>query len=221
MGKILETVRELVDRTLSSIVRDLECRCNPTLLSAINYALFPGGKRIKPIACIKAFEYVGGKGDKILLYACALEMIHTASLIKDDLPAMDNHQERRGKPSLWKHFGEATAMMAADMLSTEAYRILLCQFNVYPLIEVLNAVISMINGQGLDCLGIKGSEVNRLKTASLFEAAYVIGGVIGGGTEEQVAALRLQGYRYGLEFQILDDIKDRDQDELSDRPRLA
>ena len=221
MGKILETRRELVDKALRGIVSDLECRCNPTLLSAINYALLPGGKRIRPLVCIKAYEYVGGKSQGILPYACALEMVHTASLIKDDLPAMDNHQERRGKQSLWKHFGEATAMMASDMLSAEAYRILLIQPEPYPIIEVLNAVISMIGGQCLDCLGIKSAEVNRLKTASLFEACFVIGGIVGKGTDEQLTSLRRQGYRYGLEFQVLDDMKDGSEDRVSERPRIS
>ena len=212
MGQIFN-VREALDNELKRILSSLSFRINVHLLEAVEYSLFPGGKRIRPILCVASYKSINGSDDdKILPYACAIELIHTSSLIKDDLPAMDNHKERRGKPSVWVKFGEATALMAADILNSEAARILINQPQL--LIETINTTINMTNGQDLDCRGVKSLEVNMLKTASLFEAAYVIGGIVGGGTDKQISSLRNKGYLYGIWFQHKDDLKDKGEDSI-------
>jgi geranylgeranyl diphosphate synthase type II len=220
----LETHKMLVDQTLRKLISELESKykINPVLMEAVEYSLFPGGKRIRPILCINAFETIGGTGDKILPYAAALELGHTSSLIKDDLPAMDNHRERRGNPSCWKKFGVATAMMAADLLSFEAFRISLSYPDKRVTIELMDSIISMINGQTLDCLGVRSPQINELKTAKLFEACFVIGAIIGGATEDQIEVFRQQGNKYGIEFQLRDDIQDGDGlSEISRRSSMA
>src|SRR4030043_2007078 len=117
-----------------------------SLYKAIQYSLFAGGKRIRPILSMASFEAVGGKGDGILPFACALEMIHTYSLIHDDLPAMDNDDYRSGKPTCHKVFGEAIAILAGDALLTEAFNIMTerpSQENSYPggvLLDIVNRV---------------------------------------------------------------------------------
>ena len=199
-----------VERGLKQIVQDLIPRINPRILEAIEYSLFPAGKRIRPLLCIQAYESVGGKGDVIIPYACCLELIHTASLIKDDLPCMDNHSTRRDKPTTWKVFGESTAMLAADLISSEAYRILSTAPNRAILTEILNTVLNMSNGQELDVRGIKSTEVNRLKTATLFETCFAIGGMVAGATPEQLSDLRNKGLSFGMDFQLKDDTMDKD-----------
>jgi geranylgeranyl diphosphate synthase type II len=199
----------------------------PTSLhKAIRYSLFAGGKRIRPILSMAAFESVGGKGEGILPFACALEMIHTYSLIHDDLPALDNDDIRRGRPTCHKVFGEAVGILAGDALLTEAFRLMTCR-PIQELslrdgglvLEVINEVAQaagmtgMVGGQILD-IESEGKEVDlpmlqyihTHKTGALILVSVRVGARLGGANEETLKHLTHYGERIGLAFQIADDI---------------
>jgi geranylgeranyl diphosphate synthase, type II len=199
----------------------------PTSLhKAIRYSLFAGGKRIRPILSMAAFEAVGGKGDGILPFACALEMIHTYSLIHDDLPAMDNDDYRRGKPTCHKVFGEAVGILAGDALLTEAFQLMTNQtikelskhrgelvLNVIHEVAQASGISGMVGGQVLD-IESEGKKVDfptlqyihTHKTGALILVSVRVGAKIGGADEETLKALTYYGEGVGLAFQIADDI---------------
>jgi geranylgeranyl diphosphate synthase, type II len=199
----------------------------PTSLhKAIRYSLFAGGKRIRPILSMAAFEAVGGKGDGILPFACALEMIHTYSLIHDDLPGLDNDDYRRGKPTCHKVFGEAIGILAGDGLLTEAFKLMTSQSVQGPslrdggwVLDVIHEVaqaagiFGMVGGQVLD-IESEGKEVDlptlqyihTHKTGALILVSVRVGAKLGGANEETLKAFTLYGERIGLAFQIADDI---------------
>jgi geranylgeranyl diphosphate synthase type II len=197
-----------------------------SLPNAIRYSLLGGGKRIRPILSIAAFETVGGKGDEVLPFACALEMIHTYSLIHDDLPAIDNDDYRRGKPTCHRIFGEAIGILAGDGLLTEAFRLMADRqlyrglyqdgWVVLDIIhEVAQAagVLGMISGQVLD-IESEGKEVDfptvqyihTHKTGALILTSVRVGVKLAEGNEETLKAFTRYGERIGLAFQIVDDI---------------
>ena len=196
------------------------------LIKAMNYSLFAGGKRLRPILCIAGAEAVGGKGEKVLPAACALELIHTYSLIHDDLPAMDNDDLRRGKPTSHKVFGEAMAILAGDGLLTEAFN-MLGRLDVHGGLsaDVMKRIISiiatasgwqgMVGGQSMD-IRSEGKDIDSNlmdyihshKTGALITASVVSGAVLGGGSRSQLDNLTLYGEKIGLAFQIADDILD-------------
>lgn len=197
-----------------------------SLHKAIRHSLFNGGKRIRPILSIAAFEAVGGKGDRILPFACALEMIHTYSLIHDDLPALDNDDYRRGKPTCHKMFGEAIGILAGDGLLTEAFRLMTnrstwdASFSNNELVldivhEVAQAagVSGMVGGQVAD-IESEGKEVDlpllqyihTHKTGAMILASVRVGARLGGAGGETLRAFTRYGERIGLAFQIIDDI---------------
>lgn len=221
----LEERRQLVNRTLEAYlpaVRGPAFR----VVQAMHYSLFVGGKRLRPILCLAAAEAVGGDPTEALPVACALEMIHTYSLIHDDLPAMDDDDLRRGQPTCHKKFDEATAILAGDGLLTEAFRILAgaaLQFQgreavLLEIAELLGQAAGyqgMVGGQMLDLMAegrkisLKELEtVHRLKTGALLTAATRAGALVGGGSRVEVAALTSYGERFGLTFQITDDLLD-------------
>lgn len=190
---------------------------------AMEYSLMAGGKRIRPILLMAAAEAVGCKGYNFLPVACGLEMIHTYSLIHDDLPCMDNDDYRRGRLTNHKVFGEAMAVLAGDGLLTLAFEVMLEQKNVDPKI-LINTVreiamcagnFGMIGGQGLD-LEYEGKEITAEqlrklhsgKTGALFIAAIRSGANLAGATSEQLLALTKFADLLGLAFQITDDILD-------------
>jgi geranylgeranyl diphosphate synthase, type II len=196
-----------------------------TLHRAMRYSVFAGGKRFRPILVIAGAEAVGGGLDDVMPTACAVEMIHTYSLIHDDLPAMDNDDLRRGVPTSHKVFGEAIAILAGDALLTLAFRLL--ADNVAEgtdarrlrevLVEVADAAGSagMVGGQVADIESegkTVGAEtvdyIHTHKTAALIRAAICAGAILAGATEAQRSALRLVGRNLGLAFQIMDDILD-------------
>jgi geranylgeranyl diphosphate synthase type II len=203
-----------------------EIKLLDSLQKAIRHSLFNGGKRIRPILSIAAFEAVGGKGNGILPFACALEMIHTYSLIHDDLPAIDNDDYRRGKPTCHKLFGEAVAILAGDALLTEAFR-LMTNRNLHEslfyderlILDIINEVaqaagiLGMIGGQMLD-IESEGREVDfptlqfihTHKTGALILASVRVGVKLGLANEETLKAFTRYGERVGLTFQITDDI---------------
>ena len=194
-----------------------------TIHRAMRYSLFAGGKRIRPILCIEAARTAGDARDAVVECACSLELIHTYSLIHDDLPPLDNDDYRRGKPTNHKVFGEAMAILAGDALLTLAFQVL-AQLDVSDdcktrLISELSAaagtVGGMIGGQVADLEG-EGKPpdaqlletIHRAKTGALLRASLRLGAIYAGATEDQYAALSCFGEHVGLAFQIVDDILD-------------
>jgi geranylgeranyl diphosphate synthase type II len=211
----------------AALARYLPSESDPpaTLHKAMRYSVFAGGKRLRPVFVIAGAEAVGGRMDEVMETACAVEMIHTYSLIHDDLPAMDNDDFRRGVPTNHKVFGEAIAILAGDALLTLAFRLLADNFaagsdahalrNV--LIEIGDAAGSagMVGGQVAD-IESEGKRVgaetvdyiHTHKTAALIRASIRAGAMLAGATPSQLVALGLAGDNLGLAFQIMDDILD-------------
>jgi len=200
------------------------------LIKAMNYSLFAGGKRLRPILCIAGAEAVGGDAKDVLPAACALELIHTYSLIHDDLPAMDNDDLRRGKPTSHKVFGEAMAILAGDGLLTEAFHILARleprEGLAADVLKIIIRLISdasgwrgMVGGQAVD-MQVEGKKIDPCiidyihshKTGALIAASVSSGAIMGGGTGEQLDSIGLYGEKIGLAFQISDDILDIEGD---------
>lgn len=197
------------------------------VVEAMRYSLFAGGKRLRPILCLAASEAVGGDLKTAMPAGCALEMIHTYSLIHDDLPAMDDDDLRRGKPTNHKVFGEAIAILAGDGLLTEAF-VLLSDYNsLLPerAVQVIGVIAEaasyrgMVGGQVVDILSQNKradletvQQMHSRKTAALIAAATESGALTGKGSEAQVAALARYGRAIGLAFQIADDILDIEGD---------
>lgn len=197
----------------------------PDLLKeSIIYSLFAGGKRIRPILCIASYEACGGKKEDILPYAVSLEFIHTYSLIHDDLPAMDNDDLRRGKPTNHKVFGEGLAILAGDGLLTEAFCLLSSNpsnFDYKLVLQVIGEIAfasgikGMVGGQAADLIyesmepdqGILDF-IHTHKTASLIKASVKAGGILAGCNKNQLDCLSNYGEKIGLAFQIRDDILD-------------
>lgn len=193
------------------------------IYKAARYSVFAGGKRIRPILCLAALEAVGGDMAQALPTACALELIHTYSLIHDDLPAMDNDDFRRGKPTCHKVFGEALAILAGDALLTEAFILLSRAEKVRLPAERRLAVIQeiaqaaglfgMVGGQALDILAEKKSpdfatlrDIHRRKTAALIVASVKSGAMMAGASDIKIQDLAEYGMNIGMAFQIADDI---------------
>ena len=203
-----------------------ELKPSNSLDKAIRHSLLDGGKRIRPILSIAAFEAVGGKGDHILPFACALEMIHTYSLIHDDLPAIDNDDYRRGKPTCHKMFGEAIGILAGDGLLTEAFQLMTNRsswggpssdkeliLDVVHEIAQAAGISGMVGGQVAD-IESEGKEVDlpllqyihTHKTGAMILASIRVGARLGGAGEETLRAFTRYGEGIGLAFQITDDI---------------
>jgi geranylgeranyl diphosphate synthase, type II len=182
------------------------------LEEAVRYALGGGGKRIRPVLCLATAEAAGGDPDEALAAAAALELVHSFSLVHDDLPALDDDEERRGRPTAHVRFGEAPAILAGDALLTEAFTLALR----YPTTEVAKelafATSGMIGGQFLDVNGggQNRAELNRLKTGRLFEASVGCGLWVAGVAEDDQGLWRAFGAEYGLLYQVIDDLLDDD-----------
>lgn len=197
---------------------------NDTLGKAMRYSVFSGGKRIRPILTIESSRACGGNIKDALPAACAIELVHTYSLIHDDLPAMDNDDKRRGKPTCHKVFGEANAILAGDALLTLAFNIIAS--NSKPatgmkIIKELSGAIGahgMVAGQALDLEGqgsrgkgqekAKAKKIDLLKTAKLFSAAAKIGALAAGAGANEIKAMGQFGLYLGLSFQVMDDFID-------------
>lgn len=194
------------------------------VFQAMRYSLVAGGKRLRPILCLLACRLAGGRAARALPVACAVEYIHTYSLIHDDLPALDNDDFRRGKPSCHKKFGEATAILAGDSLLTEAFSVLsrrdllrgVDPIRRLKLIEEISraaGLAGMIGGQEADLFGERKrvslnfvTYLHTQKTGALITAALVGGGLVGGGEKKLLQDLRQFGRQIGLAFQIQDDL---------------
>ncbi|MBM5815584.1 MAG: farnesyl diphosphate synthase [Cyanobacteriota bacterium] len=220
-GAYLRASRERIETALEASLGPEEPE---TLREAMRYSLLAGGKRLRPILCLAACELAGGAAEEALPTAVALEMVHTMSLIHDDLPAMDNDDLRRGRPTSHKMFGEAMAILAGDALLTRAFEMVARRSpDVSP--ERLLAVVGelslasgapgLVGGQVVD-LESEGKDVDLTtleyihlhKTGALLRACVVCGALVGGASAELLEALRVYARGIGLAFQIIDDILD-------------
>jgi geranylgeranyl diphosphate synthase type II len=230
-----EIVEEALEKYFSRLPAAGDIEFSASLRKAMQYSLFSGGKRIRPILSLAALEAVGGKGDRILPFACALEMIHTYSLIHDDLPAIDNDDYRRGKLTCHKLFGEAIGVLAGDALLTEAFKLMSDHSiqeefsgNERLILGVINEVayaagmFGMVGGQVLD-VESAGKEVDpptiqyihTHKTGALIVASVRMGAKIGGAKEKALRALTSYGEKIGLAFQISDDVLNVEGDAIA------
>ena len=182
------------------------------LEEALRYALESGGKRIRPILCLAVADATRGTVERALPAATALELVHTFSLVHDDLPALDDDAERRGRPSTHAAFGDGVAILAGDALLVEAFRLALSYDDPAIARELADATVGMIGGQYRDITGddIDLEEVERLKTGRLFAAAVGLGLHSAGVPNAEQGPWRAFGDELGLLFQVVDDILDED-----------
>ena len=218
----LNDKKKMINNELDKIFRDFASSSG--IVKAMKYSLMAGGKRIRPVLCLAATEAVGGNLESALPAACALEMIHTYSLIHDDLPAMDNDVLRRGKPTCHVAFDEATAILTGDALLTLAFQNLssplnikesqaLVWLNVIHIISIAAGYKGMIDGQMKDIIS-EGTSISlddlknmhALKTGALIEASIRCGAILGNGSQEQIKQLKIYAKNIGLAFQVTDDI---------------
>ncbi|MBA3975253.1 MAG: polyprenyl synthetase [Candidatus Solibacter sp.] len=218
IGEYIEQLSRRVGESLDGLVPP-ETQPPETIHKAMRYSLFAGGKRVRPVLCIEAARAVGGgEPDGIMDVACALEMIHTYSLIHDDLPALDNDDLRRGRPTSHKVFGEAMAILAGDALLTHAFVVLGGLGDARLVSELATAsgtVGGMIAGQVHDIEGERQpataellERIHRAKTGALLRASVRMGAIHAGADEEELDALSRYGEHVGLAFQIVDDLLD-------------
>lgn len=216
-----EAIRQRIDEQLAAYSR-LSAGCPARLGEAIRYCLLAPGKRLRPLIVVLANEACGGRIETAIGAACALEMIHTYSLVHDDLPAMDDDAMRRGRPTCHIQFDEATAILVGDALLTQAFEILAT--NVQPAETALRCVQVLATAAGASHLiGGQAADLaaeNRLltidelesihvrKTAALFSAAAYLGGATAGADATRTAHLSEFGRLFGLSFQIVDDLLD-------------
>ncbi|MDR2017675.1 MAG: polyprenyl synthetase family protein [Syntrophobacterales bacterium] len=227
----------IVEESLKEVFSSL--KTSPSALrDSMGYMLFSHGKRIRPILAIAACEAMGRNSDDLLPFACAIEMIHTYSLIHDDLPSLDNDDLRRGKPTCHKVYGEAMAILAGDGLLTEAFRIMadghyaerISPKTVKQVIfEVANAIGAegMVAGQVMDILydGKEGTKdvldyIHFHKTTALIRASVRVGAIVGGAKASALRKFTRYGECLGLAFQIMDDLLDVEGDEETVGKRL-
>ncbi len=216
LGRYLLNRRVIVDKALSDCLPSAS-RPPRRLHKAMRYSVLAPGKRLRPILAMAAYELVGGKGNSILRVACALELIHTYSLIHDDLPCMDDDDLRRGKPTCHRAFGYGMAVLAGDALHALAFQLLAESQNPRIISEVAGSIgtAGMVGGQAadLEAEGKRASlaQVNFIhthKTAALLRASIRVGAILGKTTALQLEALTSYGSKFGLAFQIQDDILD-------------
>jgi geranylgeranyl diphosphate synthase type II len=229
----IDARRAEVEQALAAILPPTP-DCPDVLADAMRYSLMAGGKRLRPVLCLTAADAVGGDRRLALPAACAIELIHTYSLIHDDLPAMDNDTMRRGRPTLHVVAGEAMAILAGDGLLTHAFNLLasepvtddpLLLERKLDVIQILSAAagpMGMVGGQAIDVAStapdpqgrvatLDATDLQRMhgkKTGALILVSGTIGAILGGGTNDQIAAIGDAGGEFGLAFQIVDDILD-------------
>jgi len=225
LKEYLKRRQRLVDEALERWVPG-DHEFPPQVHQAMRYSLFAGGKRLRPILALAAAETVGGRIADALPLACSLELIHTYSLIHDDLPSMDDDDLRRGKPTSHKVFGEALAILAGDALLTEAFHLLTrpdLMRDVSPRrrLRAINQVAraagsyGMVGGQVMD-IASQGQKIeahlleyiHSHKTGALIAASVCTGAIIGGASLSQYKALNRYGEKLGLAFQVIDDLLD-------------
>ena len=223
LKEILEQGRARTDAALDRLI-PLETQHPVSIHKAMRHSVFAGGKRLRPVLCMEAGRMVAGAlPEKIEELGAALEMLHTYSLIHDDLPALDNDDLRRGRPTCHKVFGDAIAILAGDALQTQAYEVLArlecpAEARVQIIEEIARGtgtLDGMIGGQVVD-LEAEHTQptkemleyIHRAKTAALITASLVSGGLYAGAKESEARKLRSFGQSIGLAFQIVDDVLD-------------
>ncbi len=225
----LEARTEVIDGAIARFLPG-EDNFPPLLFRAMRYSVFAGGKRLRPILCIAAAEAVGGVMETVLPAACALELIHTYSLIHDDLPAMDNDDYRRGMLTSHKVFGDAVAILAGDALLTEAFHLLSAKeltdrFPPESALTVIREVseaagcFGMVGGQVVDIMS-EGKrvdlstlhDIHTRKTGAMIRASVRTGAILAGAAAETLQSLTDYGDYVGLAFQITDDVLDVEGD---------
>ncbi|MBI4379072.1 MAG: polyprenyl synthetase family protein [Nitrospinae bacterium] len=221
----LGEMKTLIDNTLDRYI-PADTVYPPDIYKSIRYSLFAGGKRLRPILVIASAETVGGNREDVLPFACAIEMIHTYTLIHDDLPALDNDDLRRGKPTNHKEFGEAIAILAGDALLTMAFQIMsepsafslksstLILKSIHEIAKAVG-VSGTIGGQVVDIqatgkkLDIPTLEyIHTHKTGEMILSAVRVGAILSGCEDDELHALTCYGENIGLAFQVMDDILD-------------
>jgi geranylgeranyl diphosphate synthase, type II len=223
LQETLEQGRSLTDAALDRLI-PLETHHPESIHKAMRHSVFAGGKRLRPVLCMEAGRMVAGTlPNKIEELGAALEMLHTYSLIHDDLPALDNDDLRRGRPTCHKIFGDAIAILAGDALQTQAYEVLArvecpAESRVRIIEEIARGtgtIDGMIGGQVVDLEAEQTRPtaemleyIHRSKTAALIAASLVSGGLYAGAKENEVKKLRGFGQAIGLAFQIVDDVLD-------------
>lgn len=213
---------EAIERALAAALSSAGSR-PARLAEAMRWAVEGGGKRLRPQICLAAAEAAGGRAEDALAPACAIELLHSYTLVHDDLPSMDDDRERRGRPSVWAKFGEATAILAGDALQALAFATAAqAPRNVPQIVAELGARgVGVVRGQVEDVVGADAPPAERLdfvfahKTADLFAAAACMGAWAGGGTEADVARLREYATHLGFAFQYEDDLLDGDDGAFS------
>lgn len=217
------TLSERIEKALAGYLPDKDC-LEKRLIESMEYSLLAGGKRIRPLLVLEFCQLCGGNIEDAMPFACAVEMIHTYSLIHDDLPCMDNDDFRRGKPSNHKVYGEDTALLAGDALQALAFKTAtsnITKENAYNTARAVNNLAEycgangMVGGQiidlenegkssGIDIL----KEMDRKKTAAIIKSACEMGCIVAGADDEDIKMARVFGESIGLAFQIQDDILD-------------
>jgi geranylgeranyl pyrophosphate synthase len=229
LKKILKNIKILVDKKLNELIPE----DGNKLTEAVRYSLFSGGKRLRPMLVIETAKLLGVESKDVIISACAIEMLHTYSLIHDDLPAMDNDDYRRGKLSSHKKFDEETAILAGDSLLTMSFEILsgcLKETSAEKRCKMIE-ILSRAGGYKGMCLGqsmdlayeksgkLKSKEeagkINKLKTGALFRACVEIGCVLGNATEIEQKSLVSFAENFGQAFQLRDDLEDGEIDKES------
>jgi geranylgeranyl diphosphate synthase type II len=207
----LEELRGLADEFLGGLPLSADLG---RLEEALRYSLLGGGKRIRPVLCLATGEALGRNARELLPAACALELVHTFSLVHDDLPALDDDDLRRGQPSAHVRFGEAVAILSGDALLTEAFRLILSYPGPAPARELAAATLGMIGGQYVDITsdgeldGESLAALHRLKTGRLLGACIGCALAVAGLPEAEQTPWRAFADEVGLLFQIVDDILD-------------
>ena len=215
-----EELRALVEEYLGGLALTPELHGQA---ESVRYALEGGGKRVRPVLCLATAEAAGATAEEALPAAAALELVHSFSLVHDDLPALDDDAERRGRPSTWAQYGEAVGILAGDALVGEAFRLVLSYPSPHAGRELAQATLGMIGGQYLDVTGTAPDEetLHRLKTGCLFAAAIGLALWVAEIPEAEQATWRAFGGELGLLFQIVDDILDGDGYVISHGPEEA
>ncbi|HTG92303.1 MAG TPA: farnesyl diphosphate synthase [Pyrinomonadaceae bacterium] len=223
IGKLLDESRRLVEASLDTLLPAAEASPQ-TVHQAIRWSVFAGGKRFRPALLLASGRTFGAPADALLNTACALEMVHTYSLIHDDLPSMDDDDLRRGRPTCHVKYGEANAILAGDALQTLAFHTIADDQQLEPqtrvrlvgeLSRAAGTPQGMVAGQALDIEGEKRNvtgeeleEIHRLKTAALIICAVRCGAIIAGANEKELEAVTSYATNLGLLFQITDDLLD-------------
>lgn len=235
----VDQLRERIDSALSHYVQ-FDGDCPHQLGEGIRYALLGPGKRLRPRLVLMAAEACGGEVKAAMAAACAVEMVHAYSLVHDDLPAMDDDDLRRGRPTCHKQFGEAVAILVGDALLARAFEILATDVEPASIAAKCCAVLgraagasALVGGQADDLamagqidIDVDGSlseleAIHRRKTGALIVAALELGGIVADGTPGQLEALKAYGRHFGLVFQITDDLLDVDGNPVAVGKRLA